>query len=452
MSKNYIPQAFFYTLAVAGILGVLSLFETDRTIFGYSIKPVSIFSDIISDNSLDLKQKQYIDTLAADASPCPDGVVCFRNFTGKDYPLDELFNSVLKAKDRKGKVRIAWYGDSFSDGDILVSDLRDTLQSLYGGNGVGFMPITSEIAGFRQSVIHSFGGWNTTSILTNPGSGRLGINGFSYSPDSGNYVFYKGTNHFRHTSTFNTFRLFYTCSYNQKARILINKKDSRVMELAASLTPAMIMVKADTIRQISARLNQGGITCFGASLEDETGIYIDNFAIKGNSGLGLQGIPDKNLAAFDSLLQYDLIVLQFGLNVSNSPTTDFTGYIKGMSKLITKLKTAFPDTPILLLSVSDRSKRQQGQFVTMPVIPILIQAQEKIAYENKLLFWNLFEAMGGTNSMAQFANAKPALANKDFTHLNFAGGRKVGLSLARSFIYEVEKYKKRRSSLAVIGN
>jgi hypothetical protein len=224
------------------------------------------------------------------------------------------------------------------------------------------------------------------------------------------------------------------------------------MELAASLTPAMIMVKADTIRQISARLNQGGITCFGASLEDETGIYIDNFAIKGNSGLGLQGIPDKNLAAFDSLLQYDLIVLQFGLNVSNSPTTDFTGYIKGMSKLITKLKTAFPGTPILLLSVSDRSKRQQGQFVTMPVIPLLIQAQEKIAYDNKLLFWNLFEAMGGTNSMAQFANAKPALANKDFTHLNFAGGRKVGLSLARSFIYEVEKYKKRRISLAVIGN
>jgi len=452
MSKNYIPQAFYFTIAVAGILGILSLFQEERTVFGYTLKPVSIFSDILSDDSTKFKKPIQKDTLAAGFEPCPKDVVCFRNFTTEKYPLDKLFSSLLKAKAKEGKVRIAWYGDSFSEGDILVSDLRDTLQSLYGGNGVGFVPITSEIAGFRQSVIHSFGGWNTTSILTNPGSGKLGINGFSYAPDSGNYVFYKGSNHFKHTYSFNTFRLFYTSSYNQKARIVINRKDSRVIELVASANPAMITVYADTIRQVSARVNQGGINCFGASLEDETGIYIDNFAIKGNSGLGLQGIPEKNLAAFDSLLQYDLIVLQFGLNVSNSPTQDFTAYIKGMTRLIDKLKMAFPETPILLLSVSDRSKRFQGQFVTMPVIPLLIQAQEKIAFDNKLLFWNLFEAMGGENSMAAFANSKPALANKDYTHLNFAGGRKVGLSLARSFIYEVDNYIKRRSSLAVIAN
>ena len=82
---------------------------------------------------------------------------------------------------------------------------------------------------------------------------------------------------------------------------------------------------------------------------------------------------------------------------------------------------------------------------------MLIQAQERIASENKLLFWNMFEAMGGENSMAAFANAKPALANKDYTHLNFAGGRKVGLVLAKSFIYEVENFKKRRNSLAEVN-
>ncbi len=449
MQKNYIPQAFYFTLAVAGVLLLLSVFHTEKTMFGFTLKPVAILSDIVAADSASTTKLVLKDTLAAKLEPCPPNVVCFRNFTGTDFPLDELFSRLLKAKEKQGKVRIAWYGDSFSDGDILVSDLRDTLQSLYGGNGVGFVPITSETAGFRRSVIHSFGGWNTSSILTNPSSQRLGINGFSYSPDSGNYVFYKGTNRFRHTATFSTFRLFYTTSYNQKARIMLNRKDSRVMELLPSETPAMVTVQADTIVQVSARFNTGGLTCLGASLEDETGIYIDNFAVKGNSGLGLQAIPERNLAAFDSLLHYDLIVLQFGLNVSNSPTTNFSYYIKGMSKLINKLKQAFPETPILLLSVSDRSQRRQGNFVTMPVIPYLIQAQEKIAFDNKLLFWNLFEAMGGENSMAGFANAKPALANKDYTHLNFAGGRKIGLSFARSFIYEAEKYKKRKFSLAV---
>jgi len=449
MSKNYIPKAFYFTLAVAGILVILSLFTKERSLLGYTIKPVSIFSDIMANDSSVLKQIHFKDTLAPDSESCPQGVVCFRNFTGQKYPLDKLFAHLLKAKEKKGKVRIAWYGDSFSDGDILVSDLRDTLQSLYGGNGVGFVPITSEIAGFRRSVIHSFGGWNTSSILSNPSLNKLGINGFSYLPDSGNYVFYKGTDRFKHTSTFNTFRLFYTSVSNQKAHILINRKDSRVMEMIMSAMPSMITVQADTIRQVSARFHQGGITCFGASLEDETGFYIDNFAIKGNSGLGLQAISGKYLASFDSLLQYDMIILQFGLNVSNSQTDNFTGYMKGMNRLINKLKDAFPGTPILLISVSDRSQRSQGEFVTMPVIPKLIQAQEKIAFDNKLLFWNLFEAMGGENSMAGFVNSSPALANKDFTHLNFAGGRKVGLLLAHSFINEAENYKKRRNSLAV---
>ncbi len=449
MSKNYIPHAFYYTIAIAGILGILSLLRTEKTVLGITLKPVSIFSDILSADSSAIKHSVFIDTLAKETEACPKDVVCFRNFTTEEYPLDKLLRQLSQSKEKKGKVRIAWYGDSFSDGDILVSDLRDTLQSLYGGNGVGFVPITSEIAGFRQSVIHSFGGWNTSSILSNPGSQKLGINGFCYLPDSGNYVFYKGTNHFKHTSGFNTFRLFYTAAYNQKVRISLNRSDNRIMDMAATPVPSMITVRADTIRQVSVRLNTVGVICFGASLEDETGIYIDNFAIKGNSGLGLQAISEKNLTAFDSLLHYDLIVLQFGLNVSNSPGKDFTGYMKGMSRLINKLKAAFPETPILLLSVSDRSQRRQGVFETMPVIPILIQAQEKIAFDNKLLFWNLFEAMGGENSMAGFANASPALANKDYTHLNFAGGRKVGLAFARSFIYEVEKYRKRRSSLAV---
>jgi len=451
MNKNYIPQAFYYTLAVAGILSLLSFFNAERTILGVTIKPIGIFSDIVADQK-PITKAIPPDTLARHSESCPEDVVCFSNFTGEKYPLDNFLSRLIKAKVKQSKVRIAWYGDSFSDGDILVSDLRDTLQSLYGGNGVGFVPITSELAGFRQSVVHAFGGWNTSSILTNPGSGRLGINGFGYTPDSGNFVFYKGTNHFRHTLSFNTFNLFYSSSYDQKARIIINRKYNHIMDLPASATPAMITVQADTIFQVSASLNRGGLTCYGASLEDKTGIYIDNFAIKGNSGLGLQGIPEQNLAAFDSLLQYDLIVLQFGLNVSNSVTKDFSGYIKGMTKLIVKMKEAFPGTPILLLSVSDRSQRRQGQFMTMPAIPLLIQAQEKIAMDNKLLFWNLFEAMGGENSMSAFANSKPALANKDYTHLNFAGGRKIGLAMARSFIYEVEKYQKRRNSLAVVAN
>lgn len=445
MNKNYIPKAFYFTLAIAFIFGLLSLVNFDNITLGFPVKPVRMFSDIMSDTAAQLNILQFKDTAASVKNSHPGGMVYLQNFTGQKFPLDSVISHLLEAKAGRSKVRIAWYGDSFTDGDILVSDLRDTLQNLYGGNGVGFVPITSETAGFRQSVVHSFSRWNTTSIITNPKSGRFGINGFSYSPDSGNYLRYSGTNQFRHTKFFNTFRLFYSSHSDARSSILINRKDSRSVTLPASATPGMITVNSANMRQVSASFaDSGAVTCYGASLEGETGVYIDNFSIKGNSGIGLMAIPGRTLAKFDSLLHYDLIVLQFGLNVASPLATDFSNYVRGMTHLVMKLKRAFPGTPILLLSVSDRSERMQGEFVTMPVIPYLIRAQEKIASDNKLLFWNLFDAMGGRGSMAKFANAKPALANKDYTHLNYAGGRKVGLSLARSFIHEVDDYKERR--------
>jgi hypothetical protein len=55
--------------------------------------------------------------------------------------------------------------------------------------------------------------------------------------------------------------------------------------------------------------------------------------------------------------------------------------------------------------------------------------------------------MGGENSMAKFVAAKPPLANKDYTHLNFEGGKQLGLILARSIIHEENKYTERRRDI-----
>src|SRR5699024_9388126 len=54
------------------------------------------------------------------------------------------------------KVRIAYFGDSMTDGDMIVQDLRKLFQAKYGGTGVGFVPITSESATSRGSIHHRF--------------------------------------------------------------------------------------------------------------------------------------------------------------------------------------------------------------------------------------------------------------------------------------------------------
>jgi hypothetical protein len=52
----------------------------------------------------------------------------------------------------------------------------------------------------------------------------------------------------------------------------------------------------------------------------------------------------------------------------------------------------------------------------------------------------MYEAMGGHNSMPSWVYANPALAQKDFVHLNPLGARIIGEMFYRSFIQEYEKF------------
>ena len=94
------------------------------------------------------------------------------------------FFEALKNIKTKKKVRIAWFGDSMVEGDLITCDLRYMLQKRFGGSGVGIVPITSITAGFRQTVQHTFSdNWTSTSILA-PTSGidAPGITGFTFKP------------------------------------------------------------------------------------------------------------------------------------------------------------------------------------------------------------------------------------------------------------------------------
>jgi len=48
--------------------------------------------------------------------------------------------------------------------------------------------------------------------------------------------------------------------------------------------------------------------------------------------------------------------------------------------------------------------------------------------------------MGGKNSMPSWVFAKPALANKDFTHFTYRGATLVAEMLYKSIMSEYEKF------------
>ncbi len=440
MQKNYIPQVLFLTLAVVVVFSVLSLidFERVKLPFGIELKNINIVSDILSDDEL-----PFADTVAVPLPPqevpCPAGVECFRNYIGNQHPLQLFAEKIKQAKAGKAQVRVAWYGDSFTEADLVVGDIRDTMQTLFGGQGVGFMPITYEAPGFRRTVGHSFDGWDSHSLVTEGNAAEMGIGGMAFKPLENSYVRYTAApKYFQNTGLFSQVRLFYLAPQGSAVNISLNQGTAVRYPLAASSLPQELTVTKDSIRQVKITAG-GNLSLFGVSLEDSTGFYIDNFSMKGNSGIPFSGLRDDFLARSAEILPYDLIVLQFGLNVMNEKTKNYSGYAKNMVKVVEKFRLAYPDTPVLIVSIPDKSIRRQGEYITSPSILPFVAMQEKIAADNNLLFWNMFAAMGGEGSMAEMANAKPPLANKDYTHLNYAGGKVVGITFVDALLHEIEK-------------
>jgi len=208
--------------------------------------------------------------------------------------------------------------------------------------------------------------------------------------------------------------------------------------------PVNELVVNTASQQVNARFQcKSPIDVYGFSLESDSGVFVDNFSFRGNSGLPIQKVKQAIYTATNQCLDYDLIILEYGLNAVNPSVTDFSWYERGMNVVIKHMQASFPNASILLISVGDKSYRKDGVYQTDPSVPILVEAQKRMAKENKLAFWSLYDAMGGNGSMVKWVEGDTAFANRDYTHFNFKGAHKVGKLLFSKIISEYNDYNKK---------
>ncbi len=351
--------------------------------------------------------------------------------------------NAIKRGDTKG--RIAFYGDSFIEGDIFCADVRNSLQDFFGGNGVGFVPITSEVAQFRSTISHAYTGFNSYTVVKKDSIPEpFGIGGYCFTAGEENSLSYSVNPKYKHLDLFRDIKLFYTSPENTAFSYQMNNNDVTEMAIVASDKLQQKTFKG--VNTTSVKFNfpaSDTIKLYGVSFEDTEGIYVDNFGLRGNSGLGLSKIPDKMHLQFNQFQNYQLIILQYGLNVIAADTKDLSWYVKPMIRVVQRLKQCYPNAAILLMSVSDRSTKVDGEYRTMESVPLMVEAQREIARQSQIAFFNLFESMGGESSMIAFVDHQPPLANKDYTHLNYQGGRRVAGIFVKTLMNEYQKYNDR---------
>ncbi|MCF6268122.1 MAG: GDSL-type esterase/lipase family protein [Melioribacteraceae bacterium] len=362
------------------------------------------------------------------------------NLSGNLKQLNKFFSALKKTKNKQ--VRIAHYGDSTLEGDLISADLRELFQKKFGGNGVGLLPITSHDAKFRKTTDLSFSDdWITETVFSrNKDRLPVGINGQVFVNSDGSWVKMKTNNRYKTVRKFDVAKLFYSkAKSNAKIKYILNGKKGVTKSLSAGKGLKVLEIKNKGSKSIKIEFPRSeSAYYYGVSLESKSGVFVDNYALRGNSGVDLKKISNEYLKDFQKEMDYKLIILEFGLNILSGRKTNFTKYERDMVKIINKMKKAMPDASFLLVGVHDKCIKKGSKFITDPTVLKLIKAQKSIADKADIAFWNLFEAMGGENSMVEWVNANPPRAFKDYIHFNDIGAKKEAEML---FAELMKKYK-----------
>lgn len=355
--------------------------------------------------------------------------------------LHRFFAALRNRADLGRPVRVAFLGDSFIEGDILVADFRSALQQRFGGRGVGFVPITSVAAQYRPTVKIASEGWKTWSMLTKPDSLPYTLSGMTFEEEAGEpTVTLEAANRYPELDSASCLKLIYERNVATRLCLTVNGRTDSLMTALPPTDSVRQYVYNGPVHKAEMRFrNTEGFRALGVVMEDSVGVSVDNYSLRGNSGMLLEQLDSASCRALNRIHTYDLIVLQYGLNIANDSILQYGWYGRRMEKAIRQVRQCFPTADVLLMGVSDRSRMENGTFCTMPSVLALLHAQRQTAKRAGILFWNTFGAMGGNNSMVRYVEKN--WASKDYTHLGFGGGRELARVLVEAILAEMEFYE-----------
>ena len=452
--KRYVLlfNIFFLVLLFAASL----LFEWKPGIAGPNFRPLDILSDVLIDSSgaahKPIKGKPN-DPNGKD----PKVKVEERDYTtyqglinasGQPTALPDFFNhlTALKQKKRK-KIRIAYFGDSMIEGDLITQDVRRMLQETFGGTGVGFVPVTSIVAGFRQTITHSFtSNWEDVSYKSDNKAARdLFISGHSFFSSGNSLVTYRAVNQPR-LDAFNQMSVLFGSPVgggDATADIVVN---GSAYPIHATASMNKLDLPMNNAKEARISISSTIIPLYGAAFESDSGIVLDNLSFRGISGIELDYFSDNYFKQVQATRPYDLLVFHYGVNLLFKPNlTEFNWYSKKMQPVLQKIKNACPGTSLLMISTADKGFSYNGSWHTAKGLEALIDAQYTMAKNTGIDFFNLYNAMGGEDAIVRWVNAEPSLANRDYTHANFRGAKKIAEFIFNAIMNEYKEYEKHNS-------
>ncbi|WP_317898195.1 GDSL-type esterase/lipase family protein [Aurantibacillus circumpalustris] len=377
--------------------------------------------------------------------------------------LKKFFTALHELKNNPKSIRILHYGDSQIEGDRITDYLRLKLQGQFGGNGPGLislMPISNSLI----NRVTTSDGWDRYNVFTGKDK-RVPHGNYGILAGFTRFIGYKRTGDTNsvlsssvsitttklggeNAMTYKKLKLFYGAA---KKRTWCEFYDGPALMAADSLdTGGLMRVKEYKVGNgsFTHTLKFRGKTSpdfYALSLESDNGVMVDNIALRGSSGTFFHLTNNSQLKQFYEYLNVKLIILQFGGNSlpaieNDDMAVNYSNYIKYQISLIKKMA---PEASIIFIGPSDMSIKNGTEYITYPYLETMRDALRKVVLESDCAFFDMYDCMGGKNSMPEWVEKK--LAATDYTHFSPQGARKIATLFYSELIKEYNAYLKTRN-------
>lgn len=387
------------------------------------------------------EDKREIDTaaVASDSKPLiaiqpkkEGDLVIIEDYSESGHGLERMRNAL----DSGRMARIAVIGDSYIEGDIFTEDLREMLQQKHGGCGVGYVNMHSEFPGFRKSVKQGGGkGWKEYAANSKHNGKYMGLTQHYYKLSNPTTSTYSGTSAFKGTDGWNQSKFLFISPVDTEITIT-DDNGPRTYQVSASDSVQSITVDGWTTK-FDVKVSDSSVIGLGVWLTDTKGVNVDCMSSRGFSGITLGKVSEDLSSQMAGYINYDLIILEFGINAMSAKQTNFDTYRNKMIDVIRHIRKCYPDADILMMGIGDRGSKRGSEVHSMSACTYMVDAQREAARHGRCLFWDTREAMGGEDAIVEWV--RQGWANTDYIHMNHKGGRKLAEPLYKAIQHNLSK-------------
>lgn len=372
------------------------------------------------------------------------------------YPFFALLDSV---KEHGGSIRILHYGDSQIEEDRMTGVIRARLQQEFGGSGPGLMcPVPVAVP---MSMQHWWSDNFERYVVFGNYWDQAPHNRYGVMCAFGRYEGRSATLSFKES------RLsFETSRKVERARILYGYGESlaEATLVADGVSRGAKLLRAgpglhvaewrldSAAKELKFQFSGESPDIYAIALDAKAGVSVDNIPIRGSSGLDFTKLDSALFAECVRALNVRAVILQFGGNVVPviRGQKDLDWYRQNFAKQLAIFKSL--GLHVIMIGLADMSTSVRGEMTTYRYLPAVRDVTKEEVHKIGGAFWDMYEAMGGENSMPEFVEASPPLAIDDYIHFTREGAAKMARLFVASLLKDYAEYKSRQRRKALLSN